>query len=154
LVMTSHSPWQALAGFRLNASDDVRITLQHAGEVRTVAVSEDMPVEGSATAEGDVMLVFSGGRSFAFTLPGVDGRSGAGPVSDGSLVSPMPGRIIAFDARTGDPVAKGQKLVTIEAMKMEHSLASPFDGTVAEVLAAEGDQVSEGKLLLRIEKVS
>ena len=147
-------PWQSLPGFRINGSGDIRVTLQHQGEVRTMEVSEDAPVEGMATAHGDTMLVFSGGQSFAFTLPGVGGSGGGGAVSDGSLVSPMPGRIIAFDARTGDAVTKGQKLVTIEAMKMEHSLSSPFDGTVAEVLTAEGDQVTEGKLLLRIEKAA
>jgi 3-methylcrotonyl-CoA carboxylase alpha subunit len=146
--------WAALQGFRMNAADDKTITLQHAGQVRTVAVPDDAPIEGVATPHGDAMLVFSLGQSFAFTLPGVGGEGGTGAVSDGSLVSPMPGRIIALEARAGDPVAKGQKLVTIEAMKMEHSLAAPFDGVVAEVLAAEGDQVSEGKLLLRIETVS
>ena len=54
--------------------------------------------------------------------------------------------------RQGDKVAKGQKLVTLEAMKMEHSLAAPFDGIVAELEAAEGAQVTEGTLLARIEK--
>jgi len=49
-------------------------------------------------------------------------------------------------------VAKGQKLLTLEAMKMEHSLIAPFDGTVAELNASEGGQVSEGVLLAKIEK--
>jgi 3-methylcrotonyl-CoA carboxylase alpha subunit len=49
-------------------------------------------------------------------------------------------------------VTKGQKLVTLEAMKMEHSLTAPFDGIVAELNATEGAQVSEGALLARIEK--
>jgi 3-methylcrotonyl-CoA carboxylase alpha subunit len=66
----------------------------------------------------------------------------------------MPGRVIAVDARQGDLVAKGQKLVTLEAMKMEHSLTAPFDGIVSEVNAAEGAQVTEGTLLVRIEKAS
>ncbi len=54
--------------------------------------------------------------------------------------------------RQGDTVTKGQKLVTLEAMKMEHSLVAPFDGIVAELGAVEGAQVSEGALLARIEK--
>ena len=49
-------------------------------------------------------------------------------------------------------VTKGQKLVTLEAMKMEHSLVAPFDGTVAELNASAGGQVSEGTLLVKIEK--
>jgi 3-methylcrotonyl-CoA carboxylase alpha subunit len=81
------------------------------------------------------------------------GGAGAGATAgDGTLLSPMPGRIIAVDARQGDRVAKGQKLVTLEAMKMEHSLVAPFDGIVAELDAAEGAQVTEGTMLVRVEK--
>ena len=58
----------------------------------------------------------------------------------------------AINAKHGDAVTKGQKLVTLEAMKMEHSLVAPYDGIVAELNASEGAQVSEGALLARIEK--
>jgi 3-methylcrotonyl-CoA carboxylase alpha subunit len=64
----------------------------------------------------------------------------------------MPGRIIAVAVAQGDKVAKGQKLVTLEAMKMEHSLTAPFDGVVAELDASEGGQVSEGALLVLVER--
>jgi 3-methylcrotonyl-CoA carboxylase alpha subunit len=64
----------------------------------------------------------------------------------------MPGKLIAVAVSQGDPVIKGQKLVTLEAMKMEHSLTAPFDGIVGELNAAEGMQVSEGALLARIDK--
>jgi len=62
----------------------------------------------------------------------------------------MPGRIIAVAVAAGDRVTKGQKLLTVEAMKMEHSLVAPFDGEVAELRAEEGGQVTEGLLLARI----
>ena len=52
----------------------------------------------------------------------------------------------------GDSVAKGQRLVTLEAMKMEHGLTAPFDGIVAELNAEAGAQVAEGTLLVRVEK--
>jgi 3-methylcrotonyl-CoA carboxylase alpha subunit len=58
--------------------------------------------------------------------------------------------VIAVAVRPGETVTKGQKLVTVEAMKMEHSLAAPFDGTVDALNASEGAQVSEGTLLVRI----
>lgn len=64
----------------------------------------------------------------------------------------MPGRIIALSVRAGEKVAKGQELLTLEAMKMEHSLVAPFDGTVTELNGAEDGQVSEGALLAKIEK--
>ena len=46
---------------------------------------------------------------------------------------------------------KGQRLLTLEAMKMEHALTAPFDGTVAELHAAPGAQVTEGTLLVKVE---
>ena len=55
--------------------------------------------------------------------------------------------------RTGEKVTKGQRLLTLEAMKMEHGLIAPFDGVVAEVNAVAGAQVSEGAVLARIEAV-
>ena len=64
----------------------------------------------------------------------------------------MPGRVIAVEVRQGDRVAKGQKLLTLEAMKMEHSLAAPFDGLVASLEVGEGAQVTEGTLLARVEE--
>ena len=63
----------------------------------------------------------------------------------------MPGKIIAVSVKDGDTVSKGDKLVTLEAMKMEHSLTAPFDGTVAVLNVEEGGQVSEGTLLVQIE---
>ena len=145
-------PWRALEGFRANAAADVRVALRHGGETRSIDVGAAEELEGVATAHGETMLVFSEGQAFAFTLPGAGGGAAGGAASDGALVSPMPGRVIAVDARQGDKVAKGQKLVTLEAMKMEHSLTAPFDGIVSELNAVEGGQVTEGTLLVRIEK--
>jgi 3-methylcrotonyl-CoA carboxylase alpha subunit len=145
-------PWAALQGFRLNAAAERRVALAYAGETRLVATAGDPPLEGIATAQGDRVLVFSGGQAFAFALPGAAGGAAGGAASDGILLSPMPGRVIAVEVREGDKVAKGQKLVTLEAMKMEHSLAAPFDGVVAALEAKEGAQVSEGTLLVRVEK--
>jgi len=64
----------------------------------------------------------------------------------------MPGRVVSVDVAEGDTVKAGQKLVVIEAMKMEQGLTAPFDGVVAELKATPGAQVSEGALLVRIEK--
>jgi 3-methylcrotonyl-CoA carboxylase alpha subunit len=147
-------PWRSLQGFRANSDEDLRLALWHGGETRLVDISDAGELAGVATAHGETMLVFSEGQAFAFALPGAGGGAGAGAATDGSIISPMPGRVIAVDARQGDLVAKGQKLVTLEAMKMEHSLTAPFDGIVSEMNAAEGAQVTEGTLLVRIEKAS
>jgi 3-methylcrotonyl-CoA carboxylase alpha subunit len=144
-------PWQALTGFRANADEDYRVALRHGGETRVVDAGLG-DIEGAATAHGETMLVFSEGQAFAFSLPGAGGGAGGGAASDGTLLSPMPGRVIAVDARQGDRVVKGQKLLTLEAMKMEHGITAPFDGVVAELNAVEGAQVTEGTLLVRVEK--
>jgi 3-methylcrotonyl-CoA carboxylase alpha subunit len=149
----SDPAWDNLTGFRLNASDRLVVALEHKGEIRSVAADGHENWFGYATAHGDTLLVFWQGQSYAFNLPGPgSGRSG-GSVADGAILSPMPGKLISVDVAQGDRVAKGQKLLTLEAMKMEHSVTAPFDGKVAELDAALGSQVTEGTLLARIDKM-
>ena len=62
----------------------------------------------------------------------------------------MPGRVTAVEVAAGQAVTKGQKLVTLEAMKMEHALTAPFDGTVEELNVTAGAQVSEGVVLVKV----
>ncbi|GAA0451172.1 acetyl/propionyl/methylcrotonyl-CoA carboxylase subunit alpha [Sphingomonas molluscorum] len=76
----------------------------------------------------------------------------AGAAADGAILSPMPGRVTSVEVTNGAIVTKGQRLVTLEAMKMEHGLVAPFDGTIAELPAAAGAQVREGSLLVRVER--
>ena len=149
---TVGDPWAALAGFRSGAPADLRVALRHGGETRIVDADDAPDMAGSATIQGETLLVFDAGQTHAFTLPGAGGGNGSASAGDGGIVSPMPGKLIAVVVKHGDAVTKGQKLLTLEAMKMEHSLAAPFDGIVAELNAVEGAQVSEGTLLARIEK--
>ena len=94
-------------------------------------------------------LVTEQGRSWQVT-PWRAATSGATAAGDGAILAPMPGRIIAVSVAPGDKVTKGQKLVTLEAMKMEHGLTAPFDGIVEDMPHDEGAQVQEGMLLARI----
>lgn len=64
------------------------------------------------------------------------------------LIAPMPSTVIKVLINNGQSVKKGQALIILEAMKMEHTLHAPYDGTVQEVFFTEGDQVMEGKELL------
>ena len=70
---------------------------------------------------------------------------------DGEILSPMPGKIVSVTAKVGAKVKKGEALVVLEAMKMEHTLTAPFDGKVVDVKASAGDHVSEGALLVKLE---
>jgi acetyl/propionyl-CoA carboxylase alpha subunit len=94
-------------------------------------------------------IVFERGSAFVFNEP-QSLASSAGATADGALRAPMPGRIIAVQVADGAKVVKGQALVTMEAMKMEHTLNAPFDGVAADLAHKVGDQVTEGTVLLRI----
>jgi 3-methylcrotonyl-CoA carboxylase alpha subunit len=147
------SAWSWVRGFRLNAEDAptlVRLSERahdYAVEFEEISVGKTAYVQ--KVDEG--YLVSEDGQTFMFTETRVDGAAGSA-AGDGAIVSPMPGKLIAVAVRQGQAVTRGQKLVTLEAMKMEHSLVAPFDGIVAELAAVEGAQVSEGTLLARIEK--
>ena len=65
--------------------------------------------------------------------------------------APMPGMVVTVSASVGDTIAAGQKLFTLEAMKMETTIYSEREGRVAEVLVQPGTQVDSGDLLLRLE---
>jgi 3-methylcrotonyl-CoA carboxylase alpha subunit len=60
----------------------------------------------------------------------------------------MPGKVVAVIVKNGQEVKKGEPLVIMEAMKMEHTISAPGDGLVEEVLYQVGDQVADGAPLL------
>ena len=127
-------------GFRLNADPRVAATLFHKGESRTVDVIGE---RGAAHATGFVedarTVVFADGQGFEFALE--SRGSGAAAAGSGAILAPMPGKVIAVDVAEGDRVTAGQRLMVLEAMKMEHALTAPFDGTVTKLSAATGGQV-------------
>jgi acetyl/propionyl-CoA carboxylase alpha subunit len=145
------SPWTALAGFRLNRSPEVKVALQSADQRYEVALSLPLgPVSADTTLIDDHIIVFDQGLAHVFTAPSAEREEGAGGGGSGTITSPMPGRIIAVTVKPGDAVAKGQPLLTVEAMKMEHTLTAPFAGTVAAVTAQTGDQIREGVALVQL----
>ncbi len=75
-------------------------------------------------------------------------RKGA---SDGRLVAPMNGRVVAVNAKAGETIAANKALVVLEAMKMEHGLDFPFALKVKAVHVKAGAQVAPGKLLMEFE---
>jgi len=141
-------PWDSLIGFRANAAADLRVAVEIGGATHVADIAA-----GGVVA--DVMgerLLFLDGEAWPIAAPGADRAPGAGGAADGALLSPMPGRVVSVEAAKGDRVTKGQRLVVLEAMKMEHALAAPFDGVIDDLTVAAGDQVAEGLLLVRVSK--
>ena len=68
----------------------------------------------------------------------------------GGLTAPMPGAVLATEVNSGDKVSKGDLLLILEAMKMEHRITAPMDGIISELHVATGDQVENGQLLVTL----
>ncbi|NUN67907.1 acetyl/propionyl/methylcrotonyl-CoA carboxylase subunit alpha [Pseudanabaena biceps] len=123
------------------------------GEIRDVMpgpgcayLGRDYRTALAVSAPLNAPAVFWCGDAFSYRRPSFSGASSAA-ASDGALRAPMPGRIVAAPLKAGDAVAKGQPVVVLEAMKMEHALTAPFDGVVETVSVAVGDQATEGAVL-------
>ncbi len=71
--------------------------------------------------------------------------------SGGDLTAPMPGKVTHVHVKAGAKVKRGQSLLVLEAMKMEHTIAAPADGTVTEVRCKAGEQVDDGVPLVIFE---
>ena len=77
-------------------------------------------------------------------------RSIGQEVKDGGLVAPMPGKVIDLKVKVGSKIKKGDTLVILEAMKMEHTIKAIEDGVVDELFISDSDQVENGALLMVI----
>jgi propionyl-CoA carboxylase alpha chain/3-methylcrotonyl-CoA carboxylase alpha subunit len=170
---------RGLLGFRLNGAPGAKVRLQSGDRIWEAAIApaddnwrpwairvgddqfavgygdiDGIPVQGRPNVPAfyleDSVILFENGETYAFSEPDY-AQAHAGAASDGAVTAPMPGRIVSVEAVRGQSVSKGAKLVTLEAMKMEHGLTAPFDGVVAEVNAVAGGQVSEGTVLVRLE---
>jgi 3-methylcrotonyl-CoA carboxylase alpha subunit len=135
-------------GLRLNAAPKRAAWFLLDGE----AIEIELDGVGSEDPQPGV-LVTEQGQAWLLSSWRRDGAHGAAAGS-GAIVAPMPGKVIAVEVATGQAVTKGQKLLTLEAMKMEHTLTAPFDGTVAELNAVAGQQVQVDALLVKIEEAA
>ena len=113
---------------------------------------EDGTTEGLAARllrRGEDIFVTQSGDTERIAFGSSDpGAFGAVGNPAGRIVAPMPGQIASVSVRSGDRVKLDQPLLTLEAMKMEHSIRAPAAGTVKEVLCETGDRVDEGAELI------
>jgi 3-methylcrotonyl-CoA carboxylase alpha subunit len=139
-----------LVGFRLNAPAHTGVALGRHGEFRTASPDEGEFAAVSGFRDDERVVAFYEGNAYEFELA-ARGSVGGHGIADGVITAPMPGKVTAVEVSQGETVTKGQRLLTLEAMKMEHGLTAPFDGKVAELGTQAGSQVTEGAILARVE---
>ena len=102
--------------------------------------------------EADQQLhLFRNGRHVVLRLTRTeDSLQVSAGAEEGSLLTPLPGTVVAVHVEAGRQVARGVPLVTVEAMKMEHTLTAPYDGTVTRVTFGVGERVAAGAILVEL----
>ncbi len=130
-------------GLRLNAAP-VR-----SGHFLLDGAPVDIAVDGASAHPAPFTLVCEAGQVWRLE-PWHHKPTAGATAGDGAILAPMPGRVIAVAVAQGETVTKGQKLLTLEAMKMEHTLVAPFDGVVAALETQAGAQVQVDAVLVRI----
>jgi 3-methylcrotonyl-CoA carboxylase alpha subunit len=108
----------------------------------------DRTVSGTIVRDGEHFHVFSQGVHTDLHYSDALAHAGEAEAEGGRLTAPMPGKIVAVLVAKAQEVKKGDALLIMEAMKMEHTISAPHDGVIDDVLYAIGDQVTEGAQLL------
>lgn len=164
----SDDPWSGLAGYTHfhpiarkvglkhgEQAIDARFTVRSDGRLE-VAISDAAPIVLRAEEASDHAVarwpghvtLFEEGYSFDFSVSDPFARAADAGDSASSMRAPMPGLVKVVRAAKGDMVRKGQPLLVLEAMKMEHSIAASHDGVIDDI-AVEGSQVTDGTVLVR-----
>jgi 3-methylcrotonyl-CoA carboxylase alpha subunit len=100
---------------------------------------------------GAVLHLFRSGAQVTLTAVRTDDALQVeGGAEQGSLLTPLPGTIVAVHVENGQKVARGAPLITVEAMKMEHTLTAPYDGVVSKVAFGLSDRVQAGAILVEL----
>jgi 3-methylcrotonyl-CoA carboxylase alpha subunit len=129
------------SSIRIFARDATSLHVECDGEVRHIRVFE----------AAEVLHLFVNGRHAAIKVRRTDDAlQVVGAVEQGSLLTPLPGTIVAVHVAAGQQVARGAPLITVEAMKMEHTLTAPYEGVVSRVAFGLADRVQAGAILVEL----
>ena len=139
-----------LRGWRNSNPEPTPVRLSAGGMERTVPVTPD-DAAGDAVpfhVDGAEIVVDLDGLTVRFTDKTYAPPTSAALGSDGKLRAPMDGKVVAIKVAAGDRVARGQTLVVLEAMKIQHQLKSALDGKIESIAVKEGQQVSSRTVLV------
>ena len=102
-------------------------------------------------AGGEAFVSSSGGQQMRVSFPDPLARTDVSQETGGEILAPMNGRVVTVSVTSGEEVAKGAPLFTLEAMKMEHAVLAPLDGTVRALRIHPGAQLEQGASAMTIE---
>lgn len=135
-------------GEEVELAPDDRFHVQSGGDRLWVKTPEGTFSALSVKHQGKTWVSF---RGRTYEVENITAsRTKKGAAASGSFMAPMPGLIIEVLVEVGQAVAKGERLLVMEAMKTQQPVLAPFDGTVETLPVKEGEQVAEGVLLVRI----
>ena len=149
-----YSPWHSVDGWQLSSEAHHDFVFLEGGVEHPVRLRFDHEYQSKTRKartirEGNDWHVLCDGIYRRLSLKSE--LAGAHTEAAGSLTAPMPGRIVKVMTKPGAKVGKGEALLILEAMKMEHTITAPADGTVKTVHYAAGEQVLEGAELVTLE---
>jgi 3-methylcrotonyl-CoA carboxylase alpha subunit len=133
---------------RVRPATDGRLAIDLGDETFEATVVRRTAIDGGIDY---TVFAGSGGRRLRLVDPLDVTQYGATAADQTAVRSPLPGKIIDLRVKAGDSVSKGQPLLVLEAMKMEHTLSAPADGKIKSVRYAVGEQVPEGADLVEFE---
>jgi 3-methylcrotonyl-CoA carboxylase alpha subunit len=126
---------------RIVARGTDSLNVEIAGQIHHVRIIE---------TDQDLHLFHSGRQAVLRLARTEDSLRVSAGAEEGSLLTPLPGTVVAVHVTTGQGVDRGAPLVTVEAMKMEHTLTAPYAGTVTRVAFGVGDRVAAGAILAEL----
>jgi 3-methylcrotonyl-CoA carboxylase alpha subunit len=133
------------------AHDSLEVEGELTGSGELAAEIAGRRVSARAAVQAEELTLLFDGRRYRFGLGEQRGEGRRAENAGGRLTAPMPGRVLAVLVEPGARVRRGEPLLVLEAMKMEHTIAAPADGVVKEVHFQAGQQVEEGARLMSME---
>src|SRR6185312_14776904 len=137
-----------LRGWRNSNPESTPFRLAVAGTERTLELSEPTAASPPHVIDDNDILVDFDGFTVRFQDRSYMPPASAAAGSDGKLRAPMDGRIVAIKVAAGDKVVRGQTLVVLEAMKIQHQLKAALDACVESIAVQEGQQVANRTVLV------
>ena len=134
----------------VNDEQEIKVTAKVLGSGQFQFTLDNIVYKCSVAKDGDIRFIHLDGADYELRRVTGFEEEFEETEDEGSLSSPMPGRIVKLLVKPGASIKKGQDLLVVEAMKMENKVVSPFYGTVKEIFFSEGDQIEAKVPLMEI----